>query len=267
MADLKVPSKTTADSFLLQDFIDDFSALNSEKADMNNPLFPLGITIPDINGVVIEDMTNKIIPVNANTLGQNPVGAMLWHDVLAFGNYAPTFETSANGIAWVAGTLDTALFAQKQAQNIQVLDATTQKAVRWTWVGTNWNDVKWLTLGYAWTNPSPNRTIKVEVSVDGITWTTVHTSTYKISAEPVWHYLKDAGGVEDYTRLTITANEAVGTIELACIKLLTSRWGDQGLGDEISLPYAWDKNRNVTFYGKITQLLNHQRLASMGGMD
>lgn len=194
-------------------------------------------------------LTNKAITTDTTQIAQSPISGLLWHDIFAFNRVStPTFQTSADGTTWVNGTLDNNLFSHKENQSIVVLNSATTKAVRWTWSsGISWSSLSWIVLAFTYVATSCNKTVLIESSADGVTWTTRHTSTNTYNAQPVWFYTSSTGG-DAYLRITLTYNSG-GNINLSSIRGLTSRWGDQGLGSEISYPYDWDSSKNMTVLG------------------
>lgn len=208
------------------------------------------IAVNSFSRIFANSYTNYAQGNNTSLLAQTPMGA-IWHDLFAFTRYSPTFETSVDGTAWVSGTVDKKLFSMKENQSITVLNPGLHQAVRWTWNGVAWSGGAWLVLGHTYSSPSPNKTILIESSVDGIVWTQRHTSTYSNTADTMYHYVTSFGG-DNYLRLTMTHISATANLNLSSIKLLSSRPGDQGLGREYEFPYLWDENRNLTLQGNLT---------------
>lgn len=194
-------------------------------------------------------LTNKTFTTDITQIAQAPF-AGLWHDLLAFhqGIGTPTYETS-DGAVWTAATLDSRLFSMKEDQQFGIVNGTTVKAARWTWTGTDFSKGTWLVLGHAFISGGVNKTVTVESSVDGTSWTTRHTSTYSTTAQPVWHWLADYIG-DTRLRLTITWNSG-GEVRLSTVRLLTARWGDQGGGREAEFPYEWDEQRRIGIGGAV----------------
>lgn len=204
-------------------------------------------------GLAVNNTANAVVIPDPNNPLQDPFPAM-YHDLLAFNRKwgAPVYETSADGTTgWTAATREDALFSRKEDQAFIIIDGTVVKGARWTWGSSAspmpaYATVSWLVIGHTYVDTFPNKEIKLETSVDGITWTTRHISTYSNVATPVWHRVTDWGG-DIYIRLTIRSLVAGGAVNLSSIRMLSSRWGDQGGGSELEIPYTWDKNRSVTF--------------------
>lgn len=195
------------------------------------------------------------LPDPTNAL-QSPFDG-IFHDMLAFNRHwgTPTIMESTDGTTAFAAVATPAnyyaLFNQKQNQSNVVISAATKKGIRFTWNSPNvsWSIGTWLVIGYSFESDFQFKTVVVETSADGTAWTTRHTSTYNAVGAPVWHYINDWQG-DGYFRLTIrytTPGTAIGSIPLSSIRVLTPRWGDQGGGSELSLPFDWDANRNLTF--------------------
>jgi hypothetical protein len=221
----------------------------SQKLQVNGNILGNNIYAPSIeNFKQIGSLVNKVITPDTTQIAQSPISGFLWHDLIAFNkNATPTFETSVDGSTWVAGVLDKKLFSHIENQAITIIDPTTTKAVRWTWSsGISCSFPSWLVLGVTWWSTSPNVTVLAETSADGSTWTTVHNSAGTYNSAPVWFYLSGMSNCNAYFRVTITSNNA-GLFRLSSMRLLTTRWGDQGLGSENSFPYVWDANRNIAF--------------------
>jgi hypothetical protein len=197
-------------------------------------------------------LVNKVIGPDSSQVAQSPISGFIWHDILAFNkNAIPVFETSVDGGSWASSTLDKRLFSHIENQTIGILNAASLKAIRWTWSsGVSWSQAQWLNIAYSYSSVPVNATITVDSSADGSSWTNRHTSTFTGNAAPFWLYVSPFNG-DTYLRVTITSNASSGSLNLSSIRLLTSRWGDQGLGSEMSYPYSWDENRNVYFSGNI----------------
>jgi hypothetical protein len=201
------------------------------------------------------DLTNAFFGVQVTSRVYQSPFASLWHDTFAFNNanYGVTYEVSANGTTFTAadaGQIDgfKRLFSQKDREFVEAV-STTRKGFRITWQGVEYNSAQWLVLGWGWSNPVPTKNVLVESSANGTTWTTRHTSTYSNIAEPIWHQINTWGG-DTYLRLTITHTDAAAAAAiLTSVRLLTSRWGDQGLGNEYEVPYIWDRNKRMGIGG------------------
>lgn len=200
-------------------------------------------------------LTNAVISPDSTQVAQSPVPGVLWHDIVAFcKTMTPTYETSVNSTDWTSATLDKKPFSHKENQYITLMNTASMKAVRWTWNSSSiaYSGISWLVLAFTYYSADTvNATITVDSSANGSSWTNRHTSTINCSSNPFWFYISSIGG-DSYVRITITSNSTVGTLRLSSLRLLTSRWGDQGVGRELSFPYTWDENQNIVVGGNIT---------------
>ena len=196
--------------------------------------------------------SNSVVTAAANKAISMPTGKYVWHDILAFGvNGHPTVETSTNGTTWTETTDDTLkkkLFIQREDQTVTVL-SDARPAIRWTWYNSSFHacQASYLNIGFAYSASQATFNILFETSPDGTTWTTGFTKTgVKYTSAPYWFYLTSAWSQHYYVRLTLTRTSAAGTsAAISGIKLLSSRWGNQGRGSEYENPYSWDENQNI----------------------
>ncbi len=220
-----------------------FDGTNLVNVSSTGGIFGYGLQSFKQNG----SLTNTVITSDTSQIAQSPISPYLWHDVFSFGLYSPQYQTSANGTTYNAATLNNALFAQKQAQNIEIINGTTIISARWIWTGVSFNDASWLVIGFTYIGVTSTKTIVFETSTDNVSWTVRHTSSNSNQAIPIWFYISPFGG-DTYARLTITTTNAA-SVRISSIRLLTSRWGDQGLGSEIEFPYDWNGNKNIGIGG------------------
>ena len=213
-----------------------------------------GITVPGFTDLLATGIAaNTVYTPDLSQIAQAPFGGVLWHDVLAFNRIGtPTFEVSTNGTTFTSSSYTPFinLFAMKENQAIEVINPATRKAARFILPNMAWTTARWLVIGHTYVPSAPNITILVESSADGVTWITIHNSTRVAGATPAWYLLNDFGG-SNTLRLTITHNSG-GIINLSSIRMLTTRWGDQGRGKEWESPFDWDGNRNVSTPGAVT---------------
>jgi hypothetical protein len=199
-------------------------------------------------------LTNAVIISDPTQVAQSPIPKYLWHDMIAFGRFSPVFQTSTDGVSYSASTLNNELFAQKENQSIQVANGTSVVSARWIWTGVAWIGPNahglWLVIGHTYQVSSASKTVVFETSSDNVNWTVRHTSSNSFNIESPWSHVTNFGG-DNYARLTITTSNSQ-SINLSCIKLLSSRWGNQGLGSEIEFPYNWDGNKNITASAKLS---------------
>ena len=177
----------------------------------------------------------------------------LWHDIIAFGsNTHPKVEISADsGSSWSESTdvnLSRKLFIGRENQSVTVLD-NTKTAIRWTWNTGNFHacQASYLAIGFAYSAKQATFSISFDTSKDGSTWTNGFTKTgATYTSAPYWFYLTTNWSNVTHARVTLTRTSASGTsANLSGIKLLTTRWGNQGGGSEFEYPYEWDYNQNI----------------------
>jgi hypothetical protein len=213
-----------------------------------------GITVPGFTDLLATGIAaNTVYTPDLSQIAQAPFGGVLWHDVLAFNRIGtPTFEVSTNGTTFTSSSYTPFinLFAIKENQAIEVINPATRKAARFILPNMAWTTARWLVIGHTYVPSAPNITILVESSANGVDWTVRHNSTRVAGATPAWYLLSDFGG-DNTLRLTITHNSG-GIINLSSIRMLTTRWGDQGRGKEWESPFDWDGNRNVSTPGAVT---------------
>lgn len=190
--------------------------------------------------------SNQIDTYTYSTKSLNmPLNGYLWHDLFAFDYlYTRTQEISTDGSTWSSASLQTAIFNQKQDQAITIID-TDETAVRWTFQGVAWSIADFLNIAFTYVSSDINKTILVESSSDGSTWTTRHTSTATPGISTKTCYLNGYGG-DNYLRITIAkASSSTNPVRISSLKLMTARAGDQGQGSEYQYPYSWDSNKNI----------------------
>lgn len=191
---------------------------------------------------------NTVVNANASAIIQSPIPKYLWHDLFAFCRYAvPTYYTSTDNSTWTTATVDKRHFAQIENFTIEVLTSTVT-GVRWVWNSSSFSycGASWLALGITYKNPIAKYTIQFEYSSDGSTWNTAHLSeNLQYNQQPIWLKLNGLAA-NPYLRLTITkATTDTGKLGLSAIKLLTTRWGDQGAGSEYEYPYVWNSTPDI----------------------
>lgn len=191
----------------------------------------------------------EVAPV-ANAVASAPFGSRMWHDLFAFmRNYTWTYETYDG--AWSTAPINKDLFAQKEDQQIFLVDQgiASPTRVRWTVEGLTWSRGQWLVIGFTYGATSSNKTVTVETSADGSTWTQRHESTTTANAQVRYFFLQEYEG-DTFFRLTITRNDT-NRLAMSFIALLSSRSGDQGNGRELESPLNWDADRNITIAGNL----------------
>lgn len=214
-----------------------------------------GGTLTDPNNINFKTSSNLVIKRNVSSILQSPIPKYLWHDVFAFGNYNPTYQTTTDGTTWNDATVNLNLFAQKEDQSIPVLTDTIIGS-RWTFSNVHYNLANYIAIGFGYTAPAPETTVTIEGSKDQATWMVLHSSTNNFSRDPAWFYIPP---ITDYMYLRITLSKEstdTGICNISCIKCLTTRCGTQGKGSELEYPYTWDAEKNITAKGTFTGTFN-----------
>lgn len=181
-----------------------------------------------------------------------------YHDIAAFCNAAvPVYEVSADGsTGWTETTLNKDIFAAKENFSFQVTN-TSQMGARFTWkAGIVWSSINYAIIGWTYQATPATVTLKFESSADsGSTWTDRGTTTgIKLNSTPALYNFSSPGG-DTWFRVSIIQTSETGSKNISTIKLLTSRWGDQGLGSEYEKPYVSDGDKTVRPWTHGTQLL------------
>ena len=221
-------------------------ALSGNETVAGNKTFTGNTVIESGSTVRLPDNT-KVINANSTAIIQSPIPKYLWHDLFSFCRYdTPDFYTSTDNTTWTAATLDAKSFAQLENIIVNALTDTVTGA-RWVWNSSSfaYSGASWLVIGVCYTYPIARYTVHFEGSTDGETWTTLHQSTNTYNQQPIWCYVTNLSN-RTYLRLTITKELTdTGTLNVNAIKLLTTRWGNQGAGSEFEYPYNWDATPNI----------------------
>lgn len=189
--------------------------------------------------------------LNGTNIDEPPSAGYLWHDAFAFGRGEPRwpkYYTSADGESFTEGTLNKTPFINKNADVVTVLNSSNY-AARWVWDYGAWSSASVLMIGVAYTNPSvDNYSISFESSADGVEWTSRYYQIVNASTCVLQCRINPYNG-DGHLRLTISKTDQTtrmnGSIAITTIKLLTTRWGNQGKGKEIEVPYNWDGDCNI----------------------
>ena len=105
------------------------------------------------------------------------------------------------------------------------------------------SQISWFELSYNYVSITSTCTVLIECSSDNSTWYTLHSSSIEGSQRTYYLPNKGLPSNQKYIRFTFTkiTNLTTGRA-LNCIKRLTSRKGNQGLGRENELPMRWTAN-------------------------
>lgn len=181
-------------------------------------------------------------PASDTSISNLPMSGIIWHDIIRW--TTPDYETSADGATWVSEPVNRDLFSGHENQSFAAVNSN-RKGVRWTWnSGIAFSHATWVMIAHSYNFSSPTLRVLVELSTDGVSWETFHDSTELTSTHPIFYRLKSALKDEEWLRITILL-ESEGSGSISTIRLLTSRWGVQGLGKEIEYPYRWDADKNI----------------------
>lgn len=127
------------------------SARDSTKLPLSGGTMTGKIQISEPNGVYFSSNKSTRISVDTSSLLMSPVSKYLYHDLFAFCRVvSPTYYTTANNSTWNVATLNKTLFAQKENNSVQIIDATGKTGSRWIW-NTNslgYCDASWLAIGF-----------------------------------------------------------------------------------------------------------------------
>lgn len=212
--------------------------------------FGQAVTVPNLGALVTPAVANARYSFGGDTnfFANAPFANYIWHDQLAFNRPgAPTQEKFSSG-AWSADTLNNNLFAGVDSSGYTVADGTTVTAVRWTWNGTGvigWSGIRWWVIGYAYA-AGQNKSVLIESSANGSSWTTRHTSSGDTADANVSWYQTDDNQGDEYLRITLTTTGGL-PIRITSIRALSARWADQGGGSDKEFPYTWNWMKEVTF--------------------
>lgn len=207
-------------------------------------------TLSDLNAIQVKrNFTSAISPV-ATSITSSPFAKDLWHDHFAFLN-THTIESnqvSTDGKTWSDDALDLKpLFQGKESQSFTIL---TENIIARRFiiksVNIAYSSINWIELGVSYSNPFSKFTISVEKSNDKSTWNEISAATISTSATSFFIACNSINN-EQYLRFTLTktTNLTNGNVNFSCIKALSNRKGNQGLGIEYEYPYDWDYNRNI----------------------
>ncbi|WP_270425549.1 hypothetical protein [Blautia intestinalis] len=207
-------------------------------------------TVSDLNVIQATRNINSAITPNADSIASSPFARDLWHDHLAFLNTHTIVsnQVTTDGTTWSNDNLNLKpLFQQKECLTTAIL-STNIKARRFTLNSPNiaWSNIAWFEFGVSYTNPFSNFSVLIEKSTDNSTWIKIAEATIEDNCRPF--YIANNGIAEEpYIRFTLTktTNITTGKVCLTCIKGLSNRKGNQGLGIEFEFPYDWDADRNI----------------------
>ena len=195
--------------------------------------------------------TNTAIAANASAIIQSPIPKYLWHDLFAFcRDCTPEYYTTTNGSTWTAATLEKNLFAHKMTWGRTYAISDSIKGSRWIWTTAAWSysSGAWLLIGFSYTATNAYFDILLEQADSSGNWSTLleKTNCY-YNSTPVWFKTAGPGSASQY-RLTIIRNSndtTTNSLPITSIRWLSSRWGDQGRGEELEYPYQWNGTPDI----------------------
>ena len=220
-------------------------------------------TSPTFNpGFKVKVSQNSAISPITNGGWNSPLSKYTWHDLFAFNrNGVPTVQTSTDGSTWSDLSdvnLSRKLFIQREDQTITALD-DSKPNIRWIWYNTQFHacQAAYLVIGFTYSASAAKFNLTLETSKDGSSYTEcIKITGAQYNQAPLWFYLSNSWSSQYYVRLTLSRTSAAGTSTgLSGIKLLTSRWGNQGRGSEWESPYDWDYIPNIYPIGNNTSSL------------
>lgn len=184
----------------------------------------------------IPDVSN----LNAKTLDSYPIQTIkyLYHDIAAFCNVTtPTYYISTNGTTFTESTCNKEIFSAKEDYRVDTVTDTI-KAVYWLWTtNVQWSQINSFMIGWAFISTHATVNVKFEGYINDAWETLFEKIGETANAQPKTYILTKSVGEHSKVRLTITRTSSSGTAPICGIKLLTSRWGDQGKGSEYEKPY------------------------------
>lgn len=199
-------------------------------------------------------------------VSQSPIPKYLWHDVWAFNRRGgtPEYSTTDDGTNWTTGSNQPYLFSHRWGWGVfKVIDlANNIKGSRWYWNSDQfwYCSAEWLVISVAYSSKGyPKFDVILEQYTNLNVWETILSVTnVQYNQKPAW-FKCAAPGRANGIRLTIIQSESdtSTTTELPVTALLwlSSRWGDQGAGDEYEYPYDWNNNLDIFPLATNTQKL------------
>ena len=222
----------------------------AQASHSHNNYLPLsGGIVPNLNAILADIKTNDNITPMVASIATSPFARFYWHDHFAFLNSHTivNHQVMLNGqSSWVDNNLNlTSLFMQKEHVDCTILEKS-QLARRFTIKCNSFSycAIEWIEMGVAYSDPFSKFEVLLEQSTDNVKWTTIHQS---LMTDKNAFLRAEIGGQCTYLRFTFTkkTNVTTGSVRLTCIKGLTYRKGDQGLGIEYETPFDWDAYRNI----------------------
>lgn len=207
-------------------------------------------TFSNINNLKFTASNTGTVTPDMSCVATHPFVTDTLHDHLAFLRMHSIVDVqySTDGTNWLTSTKNLeALFIQKESNSV-VLMGTSDMGFRFTIYSSGYFHaclVSWFEFGVNYVSSFKNVNFTVECSSDNSTWTQLASGV--INATQTTHYVKSAGwpGNQKYLRFSFIKTASGGTFDLNCIKALTYRKGNQGLGREYKYPYQWNVDHEL----------------------
>ena len=217
--------------------------------------------------IIRETKTNDIIIPDSTSFYGNPVSKYFWHNLLAFDTYGTAeVEVKQDGVWYERNdnhTLRRSPFIEKENMATTVItpeivndkgQVTKEQrdGTRWTWTTSmHCCAFEWLVMAFTWNGIEAKKHIKLECWTDKEGTKGYHNLcdiVYDGNSKPIWIKIPDYSSGLNRLVLTIErdgSDDKPSVASLTTVKLLTARWGNQGLGSEIEKPYNWDYHANL----------------------
>ena len=207
-------------------------------------------TFNDVNNLRFNAYNTATTTPNMSSVTTHPFVTDTLHDHFAFlrSHTIVDKQVSTDGTNWTESTLDIMpLFIQKENQSLTILN-TSQMGFRFSLYSSgNYHAcmISWFEFGVNYVSTFKNVAVTAECSSDNSSWTTLATGV--INSVSATHYLKSASlpSNQKYIRFTFIKQASGGSFDLNCLKALTPRKGNQGLGRENKYPYAWSASKEL----------------------
>lgn len=205
----------------------------------------------DVNSLRFNASNTAFTTPNTQSVATHPFGTDTYHDHLAFLRSHSIIDkkVTTDGTNWTDSTLDIIrLFINKESNNVQIIKSTDMGFKFTMYSGGQFHAclISWFEFGVNYSSTFTNVNVTVECSSDNSTWITLSSGV--INTTTTTFFVKSAGwpSNQKYLRFTfMKQTSGNGYLDLNCIKALTYRKGNQGLGSEYKYPYKWDMTNDV----------------------
>ena len=209
----------------------------------------------DLNSIKTTSSTTTVIKPDATAIASTPFARDLWHNHFAFLRQHSIYanQITTDGETWEDDDTDlTGLFLGKEGAATNMVNPSQlgRRFVIYSSSAFHACQIAWFGWGEGWISGMSDYTILVETFYDYETWfTAAGPAAVTNNANPC--YLKcdtakwnnGSSTPIKYCRVTIlkTTNLDTGNVVFTAFKAWTARKGNQGLGIENEVPYAWTK--------------------------